>query len=603
MLDLIQSDRDVVGLLRVSNDSCEFLKNSNAKRTTQKHHLKQSQSTDTTRFMTHQHQSLESTLSAAFSNPALQAVLAEHRSASDRLLEKTGSVVGAKGTTSSSANPSTEGKASNLPVSNCGGSFYVTNIKIGGQSLPVVIDSGSSDLWVESSLCDETCTASSSRRYDASQSSTFRPVEVDRSDFYIEYLDETIIEGTHGYETVTLGGIQIPNQVFAQASSTINTTNVCDEVGLLGLGFSDISSQSFPALLSNLKEQDITMFSLYLTDHNDYQVVMNQTTHFEDPIAQTPPTSTASELTLGGVNPERYRGCLGWHELGQFRNRGQAFKGYWDFALDGVKVGSTEVPSSSLAMVDSGTTITLGSQETIGRIAKMLGMDCFVRTDSLERYEAVQCDDPFGYDIAAAYCDEISSVEPLTFLADGKSYALTSTELLRRINLDDSEHCFLRLEGVPGFSGWLLGMNFLRKYYTVFDFAQKRLGFAEARAKSSTRCQADSSYFVGDIPDGAKPIAYSTPWSTSPSQRPSYHSPTPHYSPPPSNDASVVLTGFLIFIILVIVFFFIGVVIGACCQALTHVLRRVQVRCMRVRTNYPDEAVGNTRDLELSTFT
>lgn len=72
-------------------------------------------------------------------------------------------------------------------------------------------------------------------------------------------------------------------------------------------------------------------------------------------------------------------------------------------------------------MVDSGTTITLGSQETIGRIAKMLGMDCFVRTDSLERYEAVQCDDPFGYDIAAAYCDEISPLEPLTFLADGKS--------------------------------------------------------------------------------------------------------------------------------------------------------------------------------------
>ncbi|KAL3933866.1 MAG: hypothetical protein SGBAC_010213 [Bacillariaceae sp.] len=104
-----------------------------------------------------------------------------------------------------------------------------------------------------------------------------------------------------------MGGIQIPNQVFAQASSTINTTNVCDEVGLLGLGFSDISSQNFPALLSNLKEQDITMFSLYLTDHNDYQVALNKTTHFEDPISQTPPTSTAFELTLGGVNPERYR--------------------------------------------------------------------------------------------------------------------------------------------------------------------------------------------------------------------------------------------------------------------------------------------------------
>lgn len=179
---------------------------------------------------------------------------------------------------------------------------------------------------------------------------------------------------------------------------------------------------------------------------------------------------------------------------------------------------------------------------------------------------------------------------------------MTSAELLRRIDLDDSEYCFLRLEGVPGFSGWLLGMNFLRKYYTVFDFGRKRLGFAEARAKSSTRCQADSSYSVREFPDGAKPIASNTPWSTSPSQSPSYYSPTPHYASPPSNDAFVALTGVLIFIILVIVFFFIGVAIGAC-RALTHVLRWVQVPFMRVRTKYPDEAVGNTRELELSAIT
>ncbi|CAJ1936922.1 unnamed protein product, partial [Cylindrotheca closterium] len=252
---------------------------------------------------------------------------------------------------------------SNLPVANCNDALSIINVKIGGQLLPVMIDTSASDIWVESSRCDETCKSSSDSRYDASQSSTFRPVEAAKSDFQYEYLDDVTIKGTHAYETLTLGNIEISNQVFAQASSTVNLENLCDEVGLLGLGFSDASSQEFPALLSNLEDQQITMFSLYLADHNDYQLYMNQATQRKEAIPQQPPTSTASELTFGGVNPQRYINCLIWHELGQFQATGT-----WSFALDGIKIGSTEVPSSSLATVDSATAGISGPQETVGRI-------------------------------------------------------------------------------------------------------------------------------------------------------------------------------------------------------------------------------------------
>ncbi|CAJ1965738.1 unnamed protein product [Cylindrotheca closterium] len=446
------------------------------------------------------------------------------------------------------------------------------------------------------SLRRDLCTSSSISRYDASRSSTFRPVEATKSDFHIEYMDDTIIEGTHGYDTLTLGDIEIPNQVFAQASSVINNTKLCNEVGLLGLGLREISSQNFPALLSNLKEQQITMFSLYLTDHNDYQLFMNKTTDSAYPIPGQPPASAESEFTVGGVNPKRYRNCLRWHELGQFRAKGKAFKGCWDFALDGVKVGSTEIPSSSLAMVDSGATWSVSSQETVGRIAKKLGVKCFVCTDSVEDFlEEVQCDDPFGYDFAATYCSETESSTSLTFVADGKSYHLTSSEPFREIEVDShSPICTLNLEGVPGFPGWLLGMNFLRKYYTVFDFGRKRLGFAEATTNSATVCKADSSYFIHDIPDDAKTIT-STP-SASPT---SYYTPTPHYATSSNKDVSGALSGFIFFVVgsfagfLFVRFFCVGLAIGYRQQAPAPTTKGY----LQVRTTDPEEC---TREVELS---
>lgn len=443
--------------------------------------------------------SLKETLQAALSEPSFQAFLSEHQRQRARLSEKLGlpasprNLRSRRWTTKRDASEPEE--SSSLGVANCNSVLYTTNIQLGGQPFPVIIDSGSSDIWVESKSC-AGCSGSESG-YDPQKSNTYAAVGAD-SDFELTYLDQTNVIGKHGYETLQLGDVMVPNQVFAEVTSMYNSTEKCDEMGILGLGFSDVSSHNFPALLSNLKTiLPNPVFSLYLDEHNDYELRLDATTQIESPIPKRAPESKSSELTFGGVNASHYSGCLQWHDLGQFRAKGETFKGYWDFGLEKVMVGQEEFPASKLALIDSGSTFSAGSSEAVGHIAKKLSMDCFVLTESYPGIEAVQCDDPFGFDVATSSCNK--RLDPIVFQADGAPYELGTAELLVEMDTALGPLCVLGLLGFPGFPGWLLGMNFMRKYYTAFDFGNKKIGFAEARKHDDgSICEADAHLTIND---------------------------------------------------------------------------------------------------------
>jgi len=450
-----------------------------------------------------QQRKLQQALQAARSQPSFQAVWREHEQQRARLHAKLGLPVHhERNLRTRNVSPDDrdlrEASSGRLQVSNCNNILYTTNIKLGNQEIPVLIDSGSSDLWVQSSKCDASCQ--DNRNYDQSRSTTFEPVEATESDFEIEYLDGTRVVGEHGYETLQLGDVTIPHQVFAQATSIYNSTKMCDELGLIGLGFGDVSSHAFPALLSNLKTSlDYPMFSLYLNAYNDYELYKNETVDMELPVTGRAPVSKSSELVFGGVNASRYSGCLHWHDLGQFRAKGETFKGYWDFALEKVVVGDTEITSSKLALIDSGSTILAGSSESVGHIAKLLDMVCAVFMESTQDIDLVECDNPFGFDMAFTDCT--TTLQPIVFQADGIPYELDANDMLREIDTGLMPVCMLDLFGVPGFPGWLLGMNFLRRYYTVFDFGDKRLGFADASEYDDSICPDDAYLNVNSQPD------------------------------------------------------------------------------------------------------
>ncbi|KAF7369314.1 Peptidase A1 domain-containing protein [Mycena venus] len=108
-------------------------------------------------------------------------------------------------------------------------SFLVT---VGGIQTPMVLDTGSSDLWMVSDAC-KTCQTSLPLLPQAS----FVQAGMDVDLLYGDSLTGTHAAGIIGTDAVTFAGISIPNQFFAAINDT--DTNVLDTgcAGIFGLGF------------------------------------------------------------------------------------------------------------------------------------------------------------------------------------------------------------------------------------------------------------------------------------------------------------------------------------------------------------------------------
>jgi hypothetical protein len=303
------------------------------------------------------------------------------------------------------------------------------------------------------------------------------------------------VTGEHAKDILHLAGIDIPDQVFAQVTSLSNFKTCAGEEGLLGLGFSEISSHNFPTVLQNIKDRlRFPIFSLYLDRRDDYPPADFAGNDHEDSsgnqnFGEQKPLSASSELIFGGVNHAHYENCISWHDLGQFQLQdGEEFKGYWDFKLDEVRIGGTSLPSSVLAIVDSGSSFLIGPTDAVGRLAEMDSVDCLSLEDP-DQPELVPCNSQQGFDAAVLDCNQ--PVFNLDFVADGVTYSLSKDDLITEIDTDEGPICVLRILTTPGIDAWILGDVFLNLHYSVFDFGNRKVGFARLSESSGEVCQAD----------------------------------------------------------------------------------------------------------------
>ena len=287
--------------------------------------------------------------------------------------------------------------------------------------------------------------------------------------------------------------------MFAQVTSYVKTnpaSSIEGAQGLLGLGFSDISSHNFPTPLSHL--QDLlrhAIFSMYLDNSVDDYLPLDNSVNGTTAAAAAanltlPVTTNHSQIIFGGVDQTHYEGCLHWHDLGQFSDlHGNVFGGFWDFRLSSVSIGKDPLHGSSVAIVDSGSTTLVGPRNAIQAIAVRNGLICLDITSNPNNVQYVDCDREEGFDMVATDC--IVDIEPLHFEADGVVYTLEKEDLLMQLDTDAGSICLLRAVGVPGFQHWILGDNFMNRYYTVFDFGNKRIGLAPSAKNNTETCQDD----------------------------------------------------------------------------------------------------------------
>merc|ERR1711939_1030399 len=204
-----------------------------------------------------------------------------------------------------------------VPLVDFSDAQYYGTVDIGtpAQSFKVVLDTGSSNLWVPSKHCallNIACKLHA--KYDSSKSSTYKK---NGTDFSIKYGSGSMT-GFLSQDTVSLGGITVQDQTIAEAVHEPGVSFVVAKFdGLLGMGW--------------------------------------------------PSISVGGEFLLGGVDSKYYTGDISYVPLSNTT--------YWQFEMESVLVGgkASGCTNGCKAIADTGTSLLAGPTAEVEVIQKAIG--------------------------------------------------------------------------------------------------------------------------------------------------------------------------------------------------------------------------------------
>jgi len=321
-----------------------------------------------------------------------------------------------------------------VPIHDFQNAQYYGPIKVGGQAFQVIFDTGSSNVWVPSKKCG-FFTCYRHPRFDESKSSTFQK---DGRPYKVQY-GSGPVEGVFGKDTVTVGNIDVKDQLFAEVTKvSFGFLNVAFAAGkfdgLLGLGFKSISQYQIPTPFESMIDQkliDMPVFAFYL------------------------PTMSGrdGELVFGGIDQSHYTGDL--------VNVPLTSETYWEVSLDSMTFGDAPVVTTAAkAIIDSGTSLLAGPPDQVAAMAKRVGAKLILGKE---------------YTVD---CSKVSSMPDLKIVLGGKTFTLSADDYV----LSVSGQCLFAFMGIdvppPRGPLWIMGDVFMRKYYCVFDYGNKQMRMA-----------------------------------------------------------------------------------------------------------------------------
>ncbi|APA14361.1 hypothetical protein sscle_12g091310 [Sclerotinia sclerotiorum 1980 UF-70] len=331
-----------------------------------------------------------------------------------------------------------EGGDHTVPVSNFLNAQYFSEITIGTppQTFKVVLDTGSSNLWVPSSECGSIACYLHTK-YDSSSSSTY---EKNGTSFEIRYGSGSL-SGFTSRDVMSIGDLEIKDQVFAEATEEPGLAFAFGRFdGILGLGYDTISVNQIVPPFYNMINQgllDEPVFAFYLGDSKD--------------------EGDESEAIFGGVNKDHYEGKITEIPLRR--------KAYWEVDLDAISFGDAKADLDNTGVIlDTGTSLIA----VPSTLAELLNKEIGAKKGWNGQY--------------SVDCAKRDSLPDLTFTLSGNDFAITPYDYI----LEVQDSCISTIMGMdfpePVGPLAILGDAFLRRYYSVYDLGKNTVGLAKAKA-------------------------------------------------------------------------------------------------------------------------
>merc|ERR1712151_827850 len=169
-------------------------------------------------------------------------------------------------------------------------------------------------------------------------------------------------------------------------------------------------------------------------------------------------TCDGSQITFGGVDETKFSGDITYIKMPLV----QKSLGYWMVLANGFKVGDKNIACGSALgcpmVVDSGTSVIAAPPDQLLNMNKSLPT---VNSD----------------------CSNVESLPVVTITLAGHAFSLEPDfYVIRGATTNGADECQMGIQAINAGTPflWILGDPFLRKYYTVFDREENRVGFALA---------------------------------------------------------------------------------------------------------------------------
>ncbi|RAH43109.1 pepsin-like aspartic protease [Aspergillus brunneoviolaceus CBS 621.78] len=321
--------------------------------------------------------------------------------------------------------------------------YYAITLNLGtpSQAVEVILDTGSSDLWVNAG------NSSSDNPYgvfDSSSSSTFKVVN---DEFAIMYVDGSGAIGDYVTDTVAFGNVTLTDFQFGLAEESSTQQGVCG-IGYASNEYADLRNDegyaNLPEALVNQGYIKSAAYSLWLDDID----------------------AGEGTILFGGINTAKYVGSL--HTLPIQAEQGE----YSELAVNlsgvhvtkagkSISVNNTAFPAVSV--LDSGTSLTYLPTGTALDIIDAVGG---------EYYES--------QGLAVLKCDTAKKSDyEIVFAFSGFNLSIPLSDMLLEASFG---YCAFGIapESETASGGiYLLGDTFLRSAYVVYDLANNEIHLAK----------------------------------------------------------------------------------------------------------------------------